>query len=150
MVSQENPVTIATARDAADETMTGRHAALGVLFVHGIGEQKEGETLIAFGESILAWVKRWLLGHGAPSGDGVRVVEALLFPSRRLRPIPSHAWIEIACDGKREQATTWLFAEAWWGEQVHGPGVLALLGWLISRGPWIVLVHFWECLRRFT
>src|SRR4051812_19213008 len=37
---------------------------LGVLFVHGIGEQKEGETLTAFAEPILWWMREAIRGHG--------------------------------------------------------------------------------------
>src|SRR5215208_5125076 len=33
---------------------------LGILFVHGIGEQPEGETLLGFGEPVLGWLHRWL------------------------------------------------------------------------------------------
>jgi hypothetical protein len=35
---------------------------LGVLFVHGIGEQKEGETLSAFAEPILWWLREAIRG----------------------------------------------------------------------------------------
>ena len=35
---------------------------LGVLFVHGIGEQQQGSTLVAFGEPIYRWLDRWFDG----------------------------------------------------------------------------------------
>jgi hypothetical protein len=33
---------------------------IGVLFVHGIGQQRRGETLVEFGEPLHRWVSRWL------------------------------------------------------------------------------------------
>ncbi len=35
---------------------------LGVLFVHGIGEQQQGSTLVAFGEPLYRWLDRWFDG----------------------------------------------------------------------------------------
>ena len=35
-----------------------RHDKIGVLFVHGIGEQKKGATLVACGEPLVAWLRR--------------------------------------------------------------------------------------------
>ena len=40
-----------------------RHA-LGVLFVHGIGTQPRGDTLVRFGEPVVAWLSRWLMPLG--------------------------------------------------------------------------------------
>ena len=35
---------------------------VGVLFVHGIGEQERGSTMVAFGEAIHDWMTRWFDG----------------------------------------------------------------------------------------
>jgi len=35
---------------------------LGVLFVHGVGSQKKGETLVQFGEPMAIWIEQWFLG----------------------------------------------------------------------------------------
>ncbi|MSU59222.1 MAG: hypothetical protein EXS35_13820 [Pedosphaera sp.] len=34
----------------------------GVLFVHGIGNQERGHTLVQCAEPFLGWVKRWFVG----------------------------------------------------------------------------------------
>ena len=34
-------------------------ADLGVLFVHGIGNQGRGETLVTMGESLYGWLRAW-------------------------------------------------------------------------------------------
>jgi hypothetical protein len=53
---------MANAPTAANEPVRCR---LGVLFVHGIGEQREGETLVAFGEPLIAWLRQWIAGRGS-------------------------------------------------------------------------------------
>lgn len=35
-------------------------ADIGVLFVHGIGSQKQGQTLVAFADPVARWFTRWL------------------------------------------------------------------------------------------
>ena len=53
------------------EPPTARHA-LGVLFVHGIGAQRRGETLAEFGRPILHWLEEWCAGlHDRWLGAGI-------------------------------------------------------------------------------
>jgi hypothetical protein len=124
---------------------------LGVLLVHGIGDQKEGETLASFGEPLIALMREWIGGHGSKD-DGVDVTYASLFPSRRQSPDPAHALIDIRFSpaGEQPQRQQWMFAESWWGEQVRPPGVFDLLGWLFSRGVWVLLAHLAEQAWVFT
>jgi hypothetical protein len=44
------------------QDQAGEQAQIGILLVHGIGEQKPGQTLIAMGEPIIAWLEEWLHG----------------------------------------------------------------------------------------
>jgi hypothetical protein len=39
-------------------------AQIGILLVHGIGDQKPGETIAAFGEPMIDWLSQWLDGIG--------------------------------------------------------------------------------------
>jgi hypothetical protein len=39
-------------------------ADVGVLFVHGIGQQVQGETLYAWGGTLVQWLERWLTPRG--------------------------------------------------------------------------------------
>jgi hypothetical protein len=144
-------------RATGEERAKGRAAEtscdLGILFIHGIGEQREGETLLQFGEPIIQWIKRWIIGHGQGPDDGVWVRRSVLMPSRRIRRSPAHASIEIKFTpllNENPRLQTWLFAETFWGEQVQAPKVLTLLGWLVSRGPWVFLLHLTQRARRFT
>ncbi len=117
---------------------------LGVLFVHGIGEQKRGDTLLQFGEPVADWINRWL--------DGDRLKQQLGYAEFRqgaLQPPllegdePAHAELRISVnDGTTSRHQHWLFAEAWWGSQVATPSLTSFLGWLVTRGPWVILLHF--------
>lgn len=117
-------------------------AELGVLFVHGIGEQARGETLIQFGEPVLDWVRDWVRVRGEPD----RYIAAPL--SARIRePLadhgaPAHAEVLVGeiKDGVT-QGQQWLFAEAWWGAQVLPPSIAEFTTWLLSRGGWTLLLH---------
>lgn len=117
-------------------------ADLGVLFVHGIGEQARGETLVQFGEPVLDWVRDWVRVRGEPD----RYIAAPL--SARIRePLtdhgaPAHAEVLVGeiKDGVT-QGQQWLFAEAWWGAQVLPPSIAEFTAWLLSRGGWTLLLH---------
>jgi hypothetical protein len=147
---------------------------LGVLFVHGMGEQQEGETLSAFGEPVIAWIREWIDGHGqfafsepirpaqreglAALGylrpDGVEVSRTALFPSKRLSTDPPHCVVDLRIKhegvGRPQNKQSWLFAESWWGEQVQPPSVFILLRWLFSRGPFVAFAHAAEHAWQFT
>lgn len=115
-------------------------ADVGVLLVHGIGDHTEGDTLLSFGEPLLDWLREWLSGarDGRPRGR-VDVTRARLRADRDEGASPAFARACIADDaGGREH---WLFAEAWWGDSVKVPGQLALLGWMFTRLPLLVLWH---------
>jgi hypothetical protein len=131
---------------------------LGVLLVHGIGEQKQGETLNEFAAPIIKWIDQWLgadlrinrlvanLGKHVPTKDFDGVAA---FTSGTLRPpvlpldTPAHATAVIV--RRRNQVEigrqSWLFAESWWSPQTLAPRVSPFLLWLITRGPWILLLH---------
>lgn len=115
----------------------------GILFVHGIGEQPEGDTLQAFGEPLVGWLGRWL---SRAQGEGTRgqvVVEnARLTPSRLGQAEPPHARLrlELQTDaGARSHS--WLLAESWWGGEVQKPAFARLSGWMLTVGAWTILSH---------
>lgn len=132
--------------------------ALGVLLVHGIGEQKQGETLNEFGAPIIKWLDQWLtpdqrnerlkgpLARHVVTKD---VTGSASFTRGMLRPpdlpldTPAHATATIRkeVEGTPPVDQSWLFAESWWSPQTLPPRVSPFLLWLITRGPWILLMH---------
>lgn len=126
---------------------------LGVLLVHGIGDQHEGETLLSFGEPLLEYVRRTVTRAESSRLDYVQVSDAMLLPSRRLDTRTAWASVNLRVpleqlsddgapfSGLEHQRQKWLVTEAWWGEQVLAPAPLTLIGWLMTRGPWVALAH---------
>ena len=89
----------------------------GILFVHGIGEQPEGDTLQAFGEPLVGWLGRWLSrAQGEGTRGRVAVENARLTPSRLGQAEPPHARLrlELQTDAGA-RSDSWLLAESWWG-----------------------------------
>lgn len=129
--------------------------AIGILFVHGIGDHPEGETLTAFGDPLVRWLSAWLSRPGSEGLHG-RVQPELvrLAPSRTLstEPEPPHAQLrmELIQDGDAQPPCTWLMAESWWGGQVQRPAFSKVAGWMITVGAWIMLSHAtkWGLARR--
>jgi len=145
---------MATEDDAAPEPPY----RMGILLVHGIGNHKQGETLNDFAAPIVKWIDRWLV----KDIDVIRTVGQLArhvpmkdldgfaaFSKGTLRPpdlpldTPAHAEakIHVERDGVRPTEQSWLFAESWWSPQTLRPRVSPFLLWLITRGPWLMLMH---------
>ena len=122
-------------------------ADLGVLLVHGIGEQAQGETLTKFAEPIVEWMRDWL-HREARDGSLVasKPLDAALRPPLLPPGTPANTRVIIGTvrDDPREEGVVqqWLFAEAWWGSQVLTPPISSFTMWLITRGPWLTLFHF--------
>lgn len=129
---------------------------LGVLVVHGIGEQKQGETLNQFASPIVSWLDQWLsedvqatrlIAQGVRNVPVKPVTGEAVFISSSLRPpdletsAPAHAAARVLTKGRDETDDRWLFAESWWSPQTLTPAISPFLLWLITRGPWIALAH---------
>jgi len=123
---------------------------LGVLWVHGIGEQQPGETLTQFGTPVIAWLKHWLEPDQAKSVMGdVEVRSAQIRDPQSDSGAPAHASIRLRVwptGGGMTTEQQWLFAEGHWGAQVHEPKLRTFLAWLVTRGPWMVLFHLQQCI----
>lgn len=114
---------------------------LGILFVHGIGDQQQGSTLLQFGEPVIETLRRWHMGQTGKGADVVRVIESVLLPARNFSTDPAHSVVEFEVDGESRR---WLLAEDWWGDQVVQPDPREFVTWMLTRGSWIVLLHLVE------
>jgi hypothetical protein len=136
-----DPATVAT-----NQVLTPR-ANIGVLLVHGIGNHREGETLRAFGQPVLDWLKDWLRGKGGDQTRGTVSVSEARFSDPEA---PAHALAEVKCrsastEGETESAReSWLFCEGWWGAMVQPPASFQLLRWMWTRGPLLIYWHFFN------
>ncbi len=117
-------------------------ADVGVLFVHGIGEQQRADTLVQLGECLRSWFKRWLTFDSPQPTISVGVSDADLTQSA-TGAIPAHAKLRITADGVN---TTWLLAESWWAASFAAPRYRDLWRWSLEIVPLAVADHF---VRRF-
>ena len=111
---------------------------LGVLFVHGIGLQSEGDTLVGWGDALIRWLQDWL------GADAVRVRSARL---RREGEAPLRGYVEMdvdlpGTDGSPAPPQRWRIVESWWAEAFHPPTFRELAFWGFGVLPWVVVAHF--------
>ncbi len=105
-------------------------ADVGVLCVHGIGVQAEGETLLN--------VARPLLEEFENEDAKVRYGETLLKPRQQLDPGPARMSAIVTQQPAR---TSMLLAESWWAGVFDPPSYLRLLPWLFTHATWIMIRH---------
>lgn len=117
-----------------------REDALGVLLVHGIGEQPKGDTLLRFGEPIIQWIERWLR---AEKGQGLQIERRVLTKEAQSA---QRCFAKIYPKGDRTRPI--LFAESWWASEVRPPPFFDLAWWLLLVGTRITLSHAREGVHR--
>jgi hypothetical protein len=101
---------------------------LGVLFVHGIGDQQQNSTLARFGGSLQRWLGRWLEPDGAPGADRIAPEPTVEVTAVQRRSgdgdTPAHASLLVGRPGEPAVARQrWLLAEG----VVGGRGLAAEL-----------------------
>jgi hypothetical protein len=108
--------------------LPGQPEHIGVVFVHGIGSQKPGETLLDWSQPLIQLLTDWRTRHGHPpdpvvasridfSGGDLPVID-LDVPA--LDPVADHP------------AQTWHVTEAWWASNVRPPTLLTMASWLAT------------------
>jgi len=119
---------------------------LGVLLVHGIGEQARGDTLISQGDPLVRWLRGRVGGPGAPS-DPEAKVDVLDVVARQASgdAIPvAHAIVRITdSDGAgspnlKGKPAHWVVAEAWWAGAFRPATYAELAEWAVIVGPWVL------------
>jgi hypothetical protein len=115
---------------------------LGILLVHGIGEQSRGDTLTSQGDPVVKWL-RGLVSKGGKIEDAkVDVLESVVRHASTDAIPGAHAVIRIT-PGAEDSANPdadrahWVVAEAWWAEAFRQATFSELLGWAIFVGPFV-------------
>jgi hypothetical protein len=119
--------------------------SVGVVLVHGIGEQKQGGTLRGFGEPTLKWMKRWL--GPVVEDDPVRVTETVLKPGPGKTPPHTRATVKLNKGGSQVEI---LFAEAHWAGVFDPPSYSQVTNWGLTFGPRLVGWYASEMPRALT
>ena len=112
---------------------------LGVLFVHGIGEQQRGDTLTEAGDVLAEWLRRWL---DATRGGRLDVLHVALHapPEPNHDPVRgAHAILRIRQLGgdPAQPERTWLLAESWWADTFRAASFSEFAAWGLGVGPWV-------------
>lgn len=127
-----------------------REAEVGVLFVHGIGQQTPGDTLISFGEPLMGWVRRWVEGRrsGRWPTSSFEVVKSALSEPLLEPGAPAHLLFQTgrACPDGHVQSR-WLLAESCWATEFRNPPFGRLAAWMVGVGAWMILSHFGKLIR---
>ena len=119
----------------------GRPYPLGILFVHGMGEQERGDTITHMGDALTEWLRKYL-GH-----DGFRLQDATLRSREGVAAgTTSHAnsgranatVILGAHENVQEPPEQWLLAESWWADAFRPASFGELAAWAIGVGPWLI------------
>lgn len=115
--------------------MSRSKPSLGVLFVHGIGEQTRGDTLLAFGEPLL----EWLTLRGGEKWD-VRPHETVLADADADPDAVTPAYSEVVLE-QQAQRSHWILAESFWARAFPPPTFLTVASWVVRVAPWLVVHH---------
>ncbi|CAN5262914.1 hypothetical protein BH18CHL2_BH18CHL2_03630 [soil metagenome] len=117
----------------------------GVVFVHGIGDQKQSATLREQGGPLLDWVWGWHTARGIRGDDALipqwsklSYAAPLEGPARFALGMPAYT---SADSGESWPAREWIVAEGWWAPRLEPPSAVAMLTWSLR-----ILGQFWESL----
>lgn len=104
---------------------------VGILFVHGIGAQQRGDTLLEFGEPLVQSMSDWL-GENAVALHGTDIAAG-------AAGVPAHTYATVIA---HEAERRLVVAESWWAETFHPPRYWPMAAWLVSAVPFVVFRAF--------
>ena len=114
---------------------------VGVLFIHGIGTQRKGETLASFGGALYRWLELAKFRGGDDHVGHVRLEDArLVVPEDPSAP--AHARLRLNAGDPQVPDIEWLLAESWWAESFGAPSFASLAEWGLGIIPWTIGSHF--------
>src|SRR5438309_2221979 len=113
-------------RQAVEQHLISQTAGatrVGVVFVHGIGQQSESSTVREFGGPLLHWLQEW---HQRRDGDLCVASSDLTYGELAERP--ARFSLELAAI-EGHPAQTWILAEAWWAARLSAPNLDEMTWW---------------------
>lgn len=133
--------------ETADTAKPAKPYPLGVLFVHGIGEQPLGDTLKGAVDPIVRGLDLWL--HGADCGFAT-LRDGRMQVSSGDDVCPTHAVLQVQTTDAQQQVTEGaaLVAESWWARSFVPPTPRALLSWTFRVLPLAIGMHLSDGVRR--
>jgi hypothetical protein len=105
---------------------TGDATRVGIVFVHGIGQQSESDVVREFGGALLHWLQEW---HDARALDFCVTSSDLTYGELAERPARFTLALQ-AVEGHAAQ--TWILAEAWWAGRLSAPNLEEMTVWVFK------------------
>ncbi len=109
---------------------------LGVLVVHGIGDQKRGATLSQWADSLHNWLETWTPDSSDRPLASVTIGRTDLAPERG---VPANLTMHL--DLKGDETQRWLMAEGWWAGTFEPPSFGELWTWSFRSVPATAAMH---------
>jgi len=110
---------------------------LGILLVHGIGEQMRGDTLTEEGDYIFRWLRRRVENPGGAGGAQVDVLDVALRQVSSDDIPTAHAVVRITPPAGTGAPAHWIVAESSWADVFRPATYTQLAGWCVTVGPWV-------------
>ncbi|HEY7061177.1 MAG TPA: hypothetical protein VII06_06845 [Chloroflexota bacterium] len=115
-----------TASDVAGERTAAGGTRHGVVFVHGVGAQRKSDTLLDFGEPLLAWVVDWYAARGAASPRAGAVTLGFAPVDTGEADALSRAKVCLP------NGDEWVWTEAWWATSNRRPDFGTMIVWSLG------------------
>ncbi|MFK8182922.1 MAG: hypothetical protein AB8B99_06065 [Phormidesmis sp.] len=115
----------------------GNQSTLGVLIIHGIGDQKTGETLIGAASPLF----RWFQARHSNDSQRVSIIESHL---REDSDTPAHTCFEITTEDEQKTSIDrrLLLVEGLWANAFYKPKFTRLAFWSFIALPSVVASQF--------
>src|SRR5262245_53583255 len=127
-------------------------AEIGIMFVHGIGSQTRGETLVNFGEPLYRKLKDWVespfpnedavfnfkIKDEAPDKQGgqVQLIDAFLSPLINEPSLAEPAHVRLSISTKFDcSPVEWVLAECHWATSFPPPPPREVTHWIMRVLP---------------
>lgn len=109
---------------------------LGVLLVHGVGEQQRGDTLTEAGDLILEWLVRRAEATGSNADVELNLMDVADRQASTDDIASAHAVIRITPPTKGRRPANWVVAESFWADVFRPATFTELASWGVFIGPW--------------
>lgn len=114
-----------------------RPYTLGILLVHGIGEQQRGDTLTEAGDRLVAWLRRCVEATASTKAGKVDVLDVVSRQSSGDAIPTAHAVVRVTPPSGGGPPAHWVVAEARWADAFRAATFTELAGWGVLIGPWV-------------
>jgi hypothetical protein len=109
---------------------------LGVLLVHGVGEQQRGDTLTEAGDLILEWLKRRAEATGSDADVELNLMDVVDRQASTDDIAGAHALIRVTPPSEGALPANWVVAESFWADVFRPATFTELASWGVFIGPW--------------